>query len=151
MMAPVQTVESVPTLIQGIFVDAPATMKGLTVNDLWKVFTSNNQDKCKGYNIIIHAEIVTQPDMKPMITQPPVSTELMDFGTPVNLTCIAEGHPPPNYQWYKDGNLIPGEIRPFIYILDPQPEHRGNYSCTANNRVGNITSKPAQITISGKW
>ena len=55
MMAPVQTVESVPTLIQGIFVDAPATMKGLTVNDLQKVFTSNNQDKCKtckGYNIM---------------------------------------------------------------------------------------------------
>ena len=34
MMEPVQIMGSVPTLILGIFVDAPVTMKGPTVNDM---------------------------------------------------------------------------------------------------------------------
>ena len=36
----------------------------------------------------------------------------------INLTCIAEGRPAPSYEWYRDGVLIPGEIRSFLYILE---------------------------------
>lgn len=88
---------------------------------------------------------------KPSILQQPKSTELFDFATPINLTCTAEGHPTPTYQWHKDGYEIPGEIRSFLYISDPQPSHRGNYTCVASNSEGSTTSEPAQITISGNF
>ena len=55
---------------------------------------------------------------EPQIVQPPLNTSA-SLSAAVNLTCTAEGHPPPNYEWYKDGILIPGETRSFLYITEP--------------------------------
>ena len=86
---------------------------------------------------------------EPEIKQPPANTTT-DLATPINLTCTAEGHPAPTYEWYKDGVLIPGEIQPFLYISEPLPEDRGNYTCKAINGLGNITSEQAKLEIPGK-
>ena len=87
--------------------------------------------------------------IEPEIKQPPANTTT-DLATPINLTCTAEGHPAPTYEWYKDGMLIPGEIQSFLYISEPLPEDRGNYTCKAINSLGNITSKQAKLEIPGK-
>ena len=68
---------------------------------------------------------------------------------PINLTCTAEGHPTPTYEWYKDGKLIPDEIFPFLYIPEPLPEDRGDYTCVAINSHGNGTSQEAELDIDG--
>ena len=88
--------------------------------------------------------------VEPEIKQPPANTTT-DLATPINLTCTAEGHPAPTYEWYKDGVLIPGEIQPFLYISEPLPEDRGNYTCKAINNLGNITSEQAKLEIPGKF
>ena len=68
---------------------------------------------------------------------------------PINLTCTAEGHPAPTYEWYKDGELVPGESRSFLYIRELLPHNRGSYTCVAINSVGNGTSQEAELDIIG--
>ena len=85
----------------------------------------------------------------PMIIQPPANT-VTRLGDPVHLSCIAEGHPAPTYQWYKDGVLIPDEIESVLYIPDPSPEDRGNYTCKAINSEGETDeTRPAKLDITG--
>ena len=87
--------------------------------------------------------------VEPEIKQPPANATT-DLATPINLTCTAEGHPAPTYEWYKDGVLILREVQPFLYIPEPLPEDRGNYTCKAINSLGNITSEKAKLEIPGK-
>ena len=69
---------------------------------------------------------------------------------PINLTCIAEGHPTPTYKWYKDGVLVPDKIRSVLEIHEALPQDRGNYTCVAMNSLGNDTSQVAELDILGK-
>jgi mucosa-associated lymphoid tissue lymphoma translocation protein 1 len=84
-----------------------------------------------------------------MISQPPDNT-VTRLGDPIHLNCTAEGHPAPTYEWYKDGVLIPDEIESVLYIPEPSPEDRGNYSCKAINSQGETDqSSPAKLDIAG--
>ena len=67
----------------------------------------------------------------------------------VNLTCIAEGHPAPTYEWKKDGGLIPGEQLSFLYIPEVMPADRGSYTCKAINNGGVIESLSASLFVPG--
>jgi hypothetical protein len=96
--------------------------------------------------------IDTVPPMEvisPEIRQPPENT-VTDLATSVSLTCTAEGHPAPSYEWYKDDVLVPGEIGSVLYIPEPSPRDRGNYTCKAINSKGGIVSEPAKLDIQGK-
>ena len=85
----------------------------------------------------------------PMISHPPENT-IIRLGDPIHLNCTAEGHPAPTYKWYKDGKLIPNKIESVLYIPEPSPEDRGNYSCKAINSEGETDeSKPAKLDIAG--
>ena len=66
-----------------------------------------------------------------------------------NLTCFAMGHPIPQYIWFKDGVLIPGETQPFLFFPNVQPNDRGSYKCKATNSLGEDTSEIAILTIPG--
>ena len=63
---------------------------------------------------------------------------------------MADGFPIPDYQWFKDGELLPGETRSFLYIQETLPEDRGNYTCIAINGGGETQSLPATLDIPGK-
>ena len=84
----------------------------------------------------------------PDIRQPPenVTTALVSS---VNLTCTAEGHPAPTYEWYKDGVLIRGEHLPFLYIPEVLPADRGSYTCKAINDRGETESLSASLDVPG--
>ena len=87
----------------------------------------------------------------PMISQPPDNT-VTRLGDPIHLNCTAEGHPAPTYEWYKDGVLIPDEIESVLYIPEPSPEDRGNYTCKAINSEGETDqSNPAKLDITGSY
>ena len=85
-----------------------------------------------------------------MIIEAPASIILAesDIATPINLTCMATGHPPPTYQWLKDGIPIPQEFRSYLYIAELLPEDRGNYTCMVNNSEGDA-SEHATVNIQG--
>ena len=67
----------------------------------------------------------------------------------VNLTCEATGVPPLTYRWYKDGQVIEGKIRSYLYIAEFSPEDRGNYTCEVINDQGKDESKGTLLTIEG--
>ena len=87
--------------------------------------------------------------ISPEIRQPPKST-VTDLATSVSLTCIAQGHPAPIYEWYKDDALVPGETRSVLNIAEPSPHNRGNYTCKAINSKGEMASEPANLDIQGR-
>ena len=87
--------------------------------------------------------------MEPTLVEMPSSMKA-DIATPINLTCSAEGYPPPTYQWYKDGVIIPSETKSFLYIPEALPSNRGSYSCQAINNRGQMSSDSAKVNISGK-
>ena len=84
----------------------------------------------------------------PNITSSP-SDETVSLTTPVNLTCEAEGHPAPTYEWYRDGEIIPGEILSYLYIPEASPADRGYYTCKAINPEDTTESTPGLLAIPG--
>ena len=86
----------------------------------------------------------------PEIALPP-SNSSIQIHTQLNLSCMATGVPPPQYIWFKDGVLISGETKPFLYIPDVQPNDRGSYRCKATNPLGESTSEVAILMIPGMF
>ena len=93
---------------------------------------------------------VPQDEVKPPeIEQPPEDTVTL-LGQPISLNCTAEGHPAPIYEWYKYGELLPGETQSTLHIPEPLPGDRGNYTCRAINIKGRTNeSAPAKLDIAG--
>ena len=85
----------------------------------------------------------------PVIVAPPPDTPT-PLVTALNLTCGATGNPPPTYRWYRDGELLPGEVLPYLYIGETTPEDRGYYHCEVMNSIDRDQSMPALVTIPGK-
>ena len=88
------------------------------------------------------------PQTEPNLTEMPRSTET-SIASPVNLTCSAEGYPPPTYQWYKDGVAVSGATQSYLYIPELLPGDRGAYVCKANNTIGQMSSDYAKVDIFG--
>ncbi len=80
----------------------------------------------------MHTEVIK--DLPPTITSPP-EPQLSNLYFSVNLTCIASGTPEPNITWYKDGERIPDQRLPFLYLPELQLEDRGFYHCVAENLI----------------
>eukprot|EP00058_Branchiostoma_floridae_P009540 XP_002595028.1 hypothetical protein BRAFLDRAFT_237417 [Branchiostoma floridae] len=66
---------------------------------------------------------------------------------PVSLSCGARGKPAPFYQWYKDNVLLQGETRREIYYDQAKASDQGVYTCRVWNRVGEVWSQGAQVTV----
>lgn len=71
-------------------------------------------------------------------------------GMPLSLSCDVEGNPRPQIAWFRDGveifdsqdiqiSMIGSHCA--LYISDVFPEDEGDYSCTATNSLGDVTSE----------
>uniref|UniRef100_A0A5F8GU63 Junctional adhesion molecule A n=1 Tax=Monodelphis domestica TaxID=13616 RepID=A0A5F8GU63_MONDO len=83
---------------------------------------------------------ITVPPSKPNVNIPSSAT----IGHRVILTCSeGEGSPPPDYQWYKDGALMP---------LDPKKNRAfSNSSYTINSKTGELVFDPLTAFDSGEY
>ncbi|KAJ8926861.1 hypothetical protein NQ314_020712 [Rhamnusium bicolor] len=80
-------------------------------------------------------------------------------GEMVRLECAANGEPPPEIAWHKDGgNDFPAarerrmKVMPHddvFFIMDAKPSDMGVYSCTAHNAAGTVIAN-ASLTIQEK-
>ncbi|XP_055017752.1 hemicentin-1 [Boleophthalmus pectinirostris] len=61
----------------------------------------------------------------------------------LTLSCLAKGFPEPKIQWFKDGQLLTGNVHPGIqekghvlHILKAALSHEGQYTCVVTNSAG---------------
>ena len=69
----------------------------------------------------------------------------------VTFTCLARGLPLPNITWSKVGGSLPVDAvtteQGSLLLLKVLPEYSGNYSCTASNLAGEITSPAVELVV----
>ena len=69
----------------------------------------------------------------------------------VTFTCLARGLPLPNITWSKVGGSLPVDAvtteQGSLLLLKVWPEDSGNYSCTAFNLAGEITSPAVELVV----
>jgi predicted outer membrane repeat protein len=66
-------------------------------------------------------------------------------GERTTINSIVNGTPPMSFQWYKDGNLLPGKTYPDLLIPDTDPGDEGRYHCVARNACSTINSDTVQL------
>lgn len=69
-------------------------------------------------------------------------------GEAINLTVSVTGSPVIAYQWYKGDKPIEGAIGPSLAIEEASLEATGEYYVTVRNRLNNLTSRTARVTVS---
>ncbi|XP_071059762.1 uncharacterized protein [Pseudochaenichthys georgianus] len=101
---------------------------------------------------LIHAFISSRLDYyapKPPSVSVSPSAEIEE-GSPVTLTCSSDANPAANYTWYKeDSPKASGQI---FNITEFRAEHRGSYSCGAQNKLGRSDSTlTLSVGTGGSW
>jgi pectin methylesterase-like acyl-CoA thioesterase len=87
------------------------------------------------------------PQVPPTIEAPGVAAVSAVAGSIARLTVVANGAPQPALQWFKNGVAIPGATDYTLVIPGVQPSDAGNYSVTATNSGGSVTSNAAALTV----
>jgi len=82
------------------------------------------------------------------VTQQPQSVVGVE-GTTVQFSVTATGSPSPTYQWFKDGNPLPGATEGTLNLASVRPAMIGDYTAVVSNAAGSVTSSGASLTIQG--
>ena len=98
---------------------------------------------------VTSAGSVLTVDAPPLIVSNPVSQSVSP-GTNVLFSVVASGSPTLNYQWCKDGVVIPGATGTSITLTNVQLADEGGYAAKVSNPFGSVTSLVATLTVSGR-
>jgi formylglycine-generating enzyme required for sulfatase activity len=71
------------------------------------------------------------------------------WGSRVEWTVSASGWSPLSYQWYRNGEAIPGATGLTLAMANVQPEAAGWYTVRVSNVAGTATSREARLQIAG--
>jgi hypothetical protein len=82
-----------------------------------------------------------------VITQQPVGTVDVQAGQPFQLTVAATGSGTLQYQWFKDGAELTGEVAPAYNVSAAQASDAGEYYCRVTSECGPVNSDTTSVTI----
>lgn len=84
----------------------------------------------------------------PVITLQPIS-QLATNGDTVQLSSAATGTEPLAFQWFRNGNPVPGATTPILVLPNIAPANAGAYRLRVTNRVGIAFSTLANLSVFG--
>lgn len=87
----------------------------------------------------------------PRITRFPQVTGPYKEGHQLILVCEAEGKPPPEINWFKNGQIIPDKTGKYYDDNNVSVSDAGLYSCCASNQLGNATSPGVYVHVECKY
>ena len=82
-----------------------------------------------------------------VITQQPPATVSVQVGQPLSITVAATGAGTVQYQWFKDGTQIAGEVAPTFAVAAAANGDAGKYWCLVRSECGDVTSDTADVTV----
>ena len=71
----------------------------------------------------------------------------MCLGKDASLTCIAQGKPPLNYQWYKDDQPVQKACFESFHIQSLSKTSEGIYHCKVTNDFDSVKSNKVDLII----
>lgn len=92
----------------------------------------------------------------PPVISPHPKEYIIAVDKPITLPCEADGLPPPDITWHRDGYAITESVRQRILtsgalqIAFAQPDDTGQYTCMAANVAGS-SSTSTKLTVHGRW
>ncbi|MBL9126748.1 MAG: immunoglobulin domain-containing protein, partial [Verrucomicrobiales bacterium] len=95
----------------------------------------------------------TSPAAKLVVNRPPrwtvevPSTLLLRQGVAASIAASAEGPGTLTYQWYRDGQAIPGATTANLSLADPAPSDSGDYEVEVRSEFGSLRSPKIAVTV----
>ena len=90
---------------------------------------------------------------KPEVTSHPESEDIEEGGN-VTFSCISTANPLPTISWTKDESPITNNsrisfsvVKRVLTITKVSRKDSGKYRCVASNKLGNDTSKAAELNV----
>jgi hypothetical protein len=71
----------------------------------------------------------------------------LNQGGNATLSASVVAHPPPTYQWLKDGVALAGSTTPNFSLTNVQPTDAGTYTVRVSNAGGTVTSEGVPVTV----
>jgi hypothetical protein len=90
--------------------------------------------------------IVSPAGPLPAIQTQPEDQSVYYFSDSASFTVAASGGAPLSYQWWFNGDILPGATQSTLSLPSVQPEHAGHYRVMVFNHAGAVFSQPARLT-----
>ncbi|MCI0537397.1 MAG: immunoglobulin domain-containing protein [Verrucomicrobiales bacterium] len=108
------------------------------------VFDSFDGHPCRG---IVRLNGGDLPEGPPYVLLSPAG-QTAHAGTRLTISAQAIGVPPPAYQWFHDGQPVPGQTNSALNFPNVLPRDAGRYHVVASNSFGSVASSEAALDVS---
>lgn len=82
-----------------------------------------------------------------VVTQQPPATVSIQVGQPLSITVAATGAGTLQYQWFKDGTQIAGEVAPTFAVAAVANGDAGKYWCRVRSECGDVISDTSVVSV----
>jgi hypothetical protein len=113
----------------------------------YTVRVTNSAGQIVSDSVLLNVVAADAP-VAPTITAQP-ATLIVPLDGSATIAVGATGSGPLSYQWYLDGNLLPGSTLPVLTFSHLGSVDFGRYTVTVTNGVGSVTSQPADLILLG--
>lgn len=93
------------------------------------------------------SQVATVSVLLPVVIKTQPASVQVPVSTGFSLTVEAEGDGSLGYQWFKNGNPLPGAFDRTLTVNWAQPSSAGVYHVVVNNDVSSATSEPAVVSV----
>ena len=111
----------------------------------WDPFSSLSSNNVINFGLVDNVRVESPAVAPVFLTQPFAQT--VKLGTNVTFTAAATGLPTPNFQWRFNGTNISSATNASYALAFVAATNAGNYSVTASNFMGVITSTNAALAL----